>query len=196
MTPRHPSLQAVDAPKASRISLWHLIALHLRVGNLTFGGGDPSMAALHAEMVGTRRWLTADRYATVFALARVTPGTNLLAFCAGVSWHLMGWAGAIAAVLSMTVPAAIAVVILTQSYAALQAHPIAVAAIGGVVASAVGMMPAAAWQLARPYFYGARWLHATIIVGAAFVLSAGVHVSPILILAVAAALGCIWRIPE
>jgi chromate transporter len=180
----------------SAISLRQLILLHLRIGNLTFGGGDPSLAALHSEMVATKRWITPEKYSVVFALARITPGTNLLAFCAGISWQLLGWPGAVAAVLAMTVPAAIVVVLLTQSYAALQANDMAMAALGGVVAAAVGMMPAAAWQLARPYLYGARWLHSLIIVGGAVTLSLGLGVSPIQVLGIAAVLGFVWRIPE
>jgi len=96
----------------------------------------------------------------------------------------------------MTVPAAIVVVLLTQSYGALQSNAIAMAALGGVVAAAVGMMPAAAWQLARPYLYGMRALHALVIVGGAVALSLGFGVSPIQVLGIAAILGFLWRIPE
>jgi chromate transporter len=132
----------------------------------------------------------------VFALARITPGTNLLAFCAGISWQLLGWPGAVAAVLAMTVPAAIVVVLLTHSYQLLTSNGVAMAALGGVLAAAVGMMPAAAWQLARPYLQSARWPHALAIVGGAIALSAGLSVSPVQVLGLAALTGVLWRIPE
>jgi len=38
-------------------SIRRLALLFLRVGNLTFGGGDPTMAALHRELVVSRGWL-------------------------------------------------------------------------------------------------------------------------------------------
>src|SRR5579872_3489231 len=66
----------------SRISFKPFLWIFLRVGNLTFGGGDPTMAALQSELVHTRGWLTAEQYALIYGLARITPGTNLLAFSA------------------------------------------------------------------------------------------------------------------
>src|SRR5579884_1999136 len=65
---------------AADMTLKRLAILHFRVGNMTFGGGDPTLAALHSELVGVRKWITVDQYGLVFALARITPGTNLLAF--------------------------------------------------------------------------------------------------------------------
>jgi len=51
-------------------SLKRLTWIFLRVGNLTFGGGDPTMAALQSELVVTRRWLSAEQYALIYGLAR------------------------------------------------------------------------------------------------------------------------------
>src|SRR5581483_6974984 len=63
-------------------TLARLTAVFFRIGNTTFGGGDPTMAALRRELVERKEWLTDEDYATAFALARVTPGTNVVAFCA------------------------------------------------------------------------------------------------------------------
>jgi hypothetical protein len=65
-----------------RVSLKQLTWIFLRVGSLTFGGGDPTMAALQSELVVTRGWLTGEQYALIYGLARITPGTNLVAFSA------------------------------------------------------------------------------------------------------------------
>ncbi|HEY4365133.1 MAG TPA: chromate transporter [Bryobacteraceae bacterium] len=178
------------------LSLLQLVLIHLRVGNLTFGGGDPSLAALHAEIVATKGWISPEEYTIVFALARITPGTNLLAFCAGISWDLLGWVGAMAALLAMTIPASFLIVLLTRSYGAMQSNTIAIAGISGVLAAAVGMMPAAAWQLLSPHLDRRRWLHAILVVGVTLVLSLGFSASPILILGLAALAGFCWRVPE
>lgn len=178
------------------VSLWRLFALHLKVGNTVFGGGDPTLAALHAEIVAMRRWISPEKYSVVYALARITPGTNLLAFCAGLSWELMGWTGAIAALLAMTAPAALVVLVFTHAYGALHSNGPAMAAIGGLMAAAVGMMAAAAYQLARPYVNRRRGLYAAVLVGMSIVLSLGFSVSPLQILALGGAAGYLWRIPE
>src|SRR5579872_6899062 len=154
------------------------------------------MAAMHSEMVVGRKWLSAEKYAMAYALARITPGTNMLAFCAGTAWELLGWPGAIAAVLAASVPAAIIVMLLTEGYDAVRTNGPAMAAIAGTLAAAVGMMAVAAWELLRPYLDRRRWLHALVIAGASLLLSLRFGLSPIEVLALAALAGAIWRIPE
>jgi hypothetical protein len=58
------------------------------------------------------------------------------------------------------------------------------------------MMATAAWELLRPYLDRRRWLHAAVISGASLLLSLGFDMPPIEVLALAAAAGLIWRIPE
>jgi len=125
----------------------------MRLASVTFGGGNPTMAAMHREMVAGRKWLTGEQYSICYALARITPGTNMLAFCAGTAWELLGWPGAIAGVLAASVPAALVVMLLTEGYDALRANPLAMAAVAGTLAAAVGMMATAAWEL-RLYVAG------------------------------------------
>ena len=55
------------------------------------------MAALQSELVTRHGWLSREKYGLVYGLARITPGTNILAFCAGTAWELKGWPGAILA---------------------------------------------------------------------------------------------------
>jgi chromate transporter len=168
----------------------------MRLASLTFGGGNPTMAAMHTEMVGGRKWLSSEKYSVCYALARITPGTNMLAFCAGTAWELLGWPGAIAGVLAASVPAGIVVMLLTEGYDAVRANTYAMAAINGTLAAAVGMMGIAAWDLLRPYLDRRRWLHAVVIAGASLGLSLRFDMPPIEVLALAAVAGLLWRIPE
>ena len=84
----------------------------------------------------------------------------MLAFCAGAAWHLAGWPGAILAVAAVTVPAAVAIVLLTAGFESLRGNSIAMAAVGGTLAAAVGMMLTGAWQLLRPHLARGKWLRA------------------------------------
>ena len=173
-------------------SLAKLLGVFLRVGNTTFGGGDPTMLALHRELVVRRPWLTADQYGLSFSLARVTPGTNMLAFCAAAGWYLAGWLGAAGAVLVVTVPSALLILWITAAYEAWQQNVLAMSAINGTVAAAVGMMLAGSWLLLRPYLRGAaRWLSLALAVGAA-AASLWVKLSPVQVIGIAALIGYIW----
>jgi chromate transporter len=179
-----------------RPSLLKLFLAYLRVTNLTFGGGTITMAALHTELVSLRKWLTQEQYATVYALARITPGTNMLAFCAGTAWELLGWPGAIAGVAAASVPAGIMVMLLTGSYDVVRSNSNAMAAIAGTLAAAVGIMAMASWQLLQPYLDGKRWLHVVAFAGGSVLLSLQFDLTPIAVLGLAAAVGCFWRVPE
>jgi chromate transporter len=178
------------------VSLKRLTWIFLRVGNLTFGGGDPTMAALQSELVHTRGWLNAEQYALIYGLARITPGTNLLAFSAASGWTILGWAGAFATVFAMTVPAAIIVVLLTGGYEAWNSNALAMAAIGGTLAAANGMMATSAWQLLAPQLGRGRRLRAAVIFLAALVASLRYAMSPITVLGLAALAGLFWRTPS
>ena len=177
-------------------SLSRFALLILRVANLTFGGGDPTMAVLLRELVISRGWLTRERYGLIYSLARATPGTNILAFCAGAGWQVARWRGALAAVLAASIPCAAAIVWFTYAYTLWRSNPLAMSAIGGTLAAAVGMMFAASFQLFRPRWKPGNRLRAAVLVAGGFGLSFGLRMPPIEVLGLGALVGLIWRPSE
>ncbi|HKW99034.1 MAG TPA: chromate transporter [Bryobacteraceae bacterium] len=179
----------------SPVSLKRVVFLFFRVGNLTFGGGDPTMAALQSELVTSRRWLDEEQYALIYGLARITPGTNLLAFSAGAAWKIKGWPGALGAVIAMTVPSAAIVLLLTRGYQTWNANALAMAAIGGTLAAAIGMMATSAWQLLAPQVRRGGWVRVAVIFLASLIASLRFSMPPIEVLGLAALVGLVWRGP-
>ena len=169
--------------------------LFLRVSNLTFGGGDPIMAIFQRELVNRQAWLSAERYGIAYGLARVTPGTNILAFCAGAAWYIRGWPAALLGVFAATVPAAALVLWLTYAYQAWRSNLLVTAAVGGMLAAAVGIMAASAALLIRPIWKMRGWLRTSVVVIGAAVLNWKFSISPIPILAAAALAGYFWSEP-
>ena len=154
------------------------------------------MSAFYREFVERRGWLTREQYATAYALARVTPGTNLLAFSAGAGFLLHGLLGAIAAVIAISVPSSLLVVWISAGYQAGRVNPWVAAVVGGIIASAIGMMLASAWQLVQPRIRDGQWLRSLLLVaGAMFGLSV-FHITPIVILLVAGLIGYFLPPPE
>ncbi len=154
------------------------------------------MAVFQRELVSRKGWISADQYGLSYGLARITPGTNLLAFCAAAGWFIRRLPGALIVVAAVTVPSAVLAVILTHSYQQLRAHPAAMGAFNGMVAAAVGMMAAAAWLLIRSQAAGSSWLRPVMLVAGALILSLGFSVSPIPVLALAAIAGFVWPEPD
>ena len=74
-------------------------------------------------------------------------------------------------------------------------NPLAMSAIGGTLAAAVGMMAAAAFQLLRPRWKAGGRFRAATIVSGAFLLSFFLKMPPIQVLGIGAIAGLLWR-PE
>ena len=182
-----------DAPRSPLVGLGALATLYARAGNLTFGGGDVITATLQRDLVHTRGWLTADQYGLAQSLAKITPGTGILAFCAATAWMLGGWMAALVAVLAASIPAAVFAVFLTWAFTSLSGSARALTVLAAVLAAAIGMMWAAAWLIVRPQLRAATWLRTAVLVLGAFLALSRWSISPIQVLAVAALVGAVWR---
>ncbi|MEZ5355640.1 MAG: chromate transporter [Bryobacteraceae bacterium] len=173
-----------------------IAAVFARVGNLTFGGGDPTMLVLRRELVERFRWMDHQQYSLVYGLARVTPGTNVLAFSAGAGWVLRGWRGALLAVLASCLPSAVIALVLAEFVQSGQSNAWVRAAMLGVNAAVVGLMAAGAWLLIRPHYKSGARTRSIVLAGIALLLAAPpLGWTPIPILAIALALGLLWKAP-
>jgi chromate transporter len=167
-------------------ALLPIFNIFLRIGNTTFGGGDPTILALRRELVERKGWDNESGFGAAYVVARFTPGTNMLAFCAAAAWRLGGWPAAVLAVAAVTIPSGVLSVALTAGFEAVQGNRPAMAAVSGTVAAAVGMMSAGAWMLARPHFSRA-WLWPAAVLAAS--AAAGVVAPPLYVLLGAALAG-------
>jgi chromate transporter len=173
---------------------WRSLAwLYTRIGNTTFGGGDPTMAALQSQLF-ERQWINREQYGLVYALARATPGTNILALCAGTGWLVLGGFGAVLAVVGASFPSSVMVMLLTAGYVAWRQNPWVMAAIGGMLAAATGLMGVAAFGLLKPHFKRSRWLRAAVIFGVSLALALRFGWTPIQVLGLAAVTGALWNV--
>lgn len=158
-----------DKATRTRPSLVRIANAFVRYANFTLGGGSATVAVLHRELLDRQRWISGDDFSLCFALARLTPGTNLLAFCTGVGWLLRGMAGAVIALLAASIPCTLIVVAATALFSHWQDNHWAQAAIHGAIAAAVAITVKTCWTIAHPHFKsGARLV--ALIAAAAFLL--------------------------
>ena len=136
----------VEHPQLRRIA-----AAFVRYANLTIGGGSATIAVLHRELVVKRTWLDESRFGLCYALSRVTPGTNLLAFCTGIGWLVRRLPGAVVALLAASIPSSVLVIIITIFFAQWSHNPVGRVAIGGAMAAAVGITVTTCWTISEPY---------------------------------------------
>lgn len=179
-------------PRARPVPTLAAIAgVFARHANLTFGGGSATIAVLEQQLVGGRGWIDPAEFDLSYALSRLTPGTNLLAFCTAAGWTSRRWRGALVALIAASIPCSVLAVVMTVFYERLHGNPWFQAALRGALASAVAIMLATAWVFAGPHVKAAPW-KAAIVVPCAVALSLGVQLSPIQILLLAAAAGIAW----
>jgi chromate transporter len=179
-----PGVSAGAPPRLSAVA-----RVFTRYANFTFGGGNSTVAVLHHELLEKRRWIGTEHFALCFALARLTPGTNLLAFCTGVGWVLRRVPGGIAALLAASIPCSIILLVVTALLQPAQHNPWGQTLLRGAVAAAIAISARTAFTIVRPYFKGAARLRVGGIAAGAFGLNMGIGLSPIEILAIAALLG-------
>ncbi len=177
-------------------TLRKLTGVFLRVGNTTFGGGLPTMAALQRDLVEENKWLSMEDYALAFSLARVTPGTNVIAFCAATGARIMGWRGALAATLAETGPSAVLAILMTQGYETWRSNAWVMAGVAGTIAAVAGMMWASIWSMVRPHLVGFKSaVRSLAITLGAFAAIWKFGLSPLSVIGLAALAGMLWKEP-
>ncbi|UGY15799.1 chromate transporter [Bradyrhizobium septentrionale] len=174
---------------AAMIRLADIASVFIRYANFTLGGGSATTAVIHGEIVAKRRWVTEEQFALSFALGRLTPGTNVLAFCVGIGWMLRRWPGAVVVLLAASIPCTLIVIVITVLFSKWQENPYAQAAIKGAIAAAVAITVKTVWTIAHPYFTAGNRLRVALVGAAAFILNVLIGLSPIEVLLLAAIVG-------
>lgn len=177
-----------------KASLAELASIFGRFGNITFGGGSATISVLHREIVSKRRWISEEVFALCYALSRVTPGTNLLAFEAGVGWIVRGWLGAIFSLVAGSVPCSALAVFVTFAYESFSQNVLVARAIRGALAATVGLMLVTSIQLLRPHLNKHRFIWPIAVALLSLLAVWEFRMPPVLVLAVAAVLG--YFLPE
>jgi chromate transporter len=165
----------------------------LRDVNRTLGGGIASMELLRRS-AAKERWLDERGHAVLTAVSRLTPGTNVLAYCVGLGWQVSGWVGAIVALLVASVPAGLMITALAATLVRIDRYPIVrvIIAVGVLVATV--LVASSAWYLMRPYLNRASAWRAAIIATVVGVLS-WLDVTPVRIFLLSAAIGALMGMP-
>jgi chromate transporter len=170
-----------------------LVWIVFRDVNRTLGGGIASMELLRRS-AAKEAWLDERGHAVLTAVSRLTPGTNVLAYCAGLGWIVSGWGGVMVSLLAASVPAAVCMVALAAMLVRVDHYPIVRLLIAAGVLAATGLVASSAWHLMRPYLNRRVWRR-TAIISTAVAGLAFVGATPVRILLAAAVLGAAMGMP-
>ncbi|MBX9740041.1 MAG: chromate transporter [Beijerinckiaceae bacterium] len=125
----------------------------LLVGLFGFGG---IAAAAHHVIVERRRWLTNEGYAQVLGLGQVLPGANLVNMTTIVGDKFHGFAGAVLALLGLTLMPILILVGLATIYDHFAQQPDVIAATKAAAAGAAGLIFGTGFKLGKTIL-DSRW---------------------------------------
>jgi len=144
----------------------------LWLGLTSFGGPGAQIAALQAEVVERRAWLSADQFGRALGLCFFLPGPEAQQMVTWVAWKLDGWRAALWAAAAFVIPGLIACGALGYVYVLYGHLPSVEGALVGVRAIVAGVLLVSAWRIGVGAGRGAA--HAVASVGAFAGLIVGV----------------------
>ena len=185
----------MDASILRPPTLGAVASVFAKSGNSTFGGGTATIVAIERQVIDRRGWIGRDESHLAYAISRLTPGTNLLAYCVAVGWRLRGLPGAFVALSAASLPCAVMATALTRFFDSWAQHPLTAHALTAALAAAIAVMIGTAWTMIGPYAGRHQLFRTFLFAGAAFLSVFSGGLSPFRALVAAAVVGAIWIEP-
>ncbi len=158
--------------------------------NRTVGGGMAAMELMRRTFAA-RGWIDAGTHGLLVAVSRLTPGTNVLAYCAAAGWRLRRWPGVVVALLGASVPGSLLILALSAALVRLDRfRAVRVLLAFGTIAASL-LVLSSGWHLIRPYLTKARYARAIVLVAAALLLFAA-GLTPVRVLLIVAVGAAAW----
>jgi chromate transporter len=167
-------------------SLTSLFLSFLKLGATAFGG--PAMIPYIGKMsVEQRKWLDEQTFRDGVALCQTIPGATAMQVAAYVGFRAKGATGAAVSFIGFGLPAFLLMVGLSSFYMRSRTMPPIVSVFAGLQTIVVAIVANAAVSFGKTSLKAFRDVMITVIAAAMFAL----RVSPILVIALAAALGVV-----
>jgi chromate transporter len=153
-------------------------------------GGNASIELLRRSG-SSRGWVDESTHGLLVAASRLTPGTNILAYCVGLGWWLRGTVGGLVALAAASLPSAVIAAVLMATLATIDRYFIVrvLLAIGTLIAAVLVLM--SAWYLVRPYLRPSV-LGRTAAVALTSLALVLLNATPVQTLLVSAIVGAAW----
>ncbi|WP_235885290.1 chromate transporter [Paenibacillus cymbidii] len=166
--------------------LWLLFLSFAAISPITFGGGYAMIPAIEREVVARRKWIAEKEMAEVLSIAGSAPGGIGVNAAAFIGFRLGGLAGAIVAVIGMTLPTFLIVIGLSFLYAFTRDNAKVEAAFIGLRSGIIALILYAGYKMARSSIIDRATLCAAVAT-VALLLALPVH--PLLLIVAGALYG-------
>ncbi|MCQ4159464.1 chromate transporter [Roseomonas sp. GC11] len=165
--------------------LGQLALIFAQLSLLAFGGGNTILPEMQRQVVEVHRWMSAQEFGALFALAQAAPGPNMMVVPL-VGWQVAGWSGLLVSAVAKFLPCSLVTGLTLAAWERFRDRPwrrtvqmgLAPVTVGLATASALVMAEATAQSLV---------LAGITLAGTAAMLLTRAH--PLLVLAAGALVG-------
>ncbi|MDO4267938.1 MAG: chromate transporter [Eubacteriales bacterium] len=168
-----------------------IFATMFKIGLFTFGGGWSIIAQIQNEFVDRRGWMTEEQIVDFMSLARSFPGIMIINMSVFCGCAMEGPAGAVVAAAGLSLPALLAIAVVTYFYSSLRDNVIVARMLTGVRSVVIPIIISASLKLKKTAVQS--WISWVLLL-AAFFVCVFTNTNKLLIVIVALAAGLlIWR---
>ncbi len=160
-----------------------------KIGLFTFGGGYAMVPIIQREVIDRRGWIDREEFIELLTLAQSAPGPIALNTSVFVGYKMRGYAGALAALLGVVVPAFTVILIVAIYFAQFRENIYVNAAFKGMRPAVVALIVAPVISLSKGM---GAWKYLIAALTAAVVWCGGL--SPIWLIVVAAVAGVLLEL--
>ncbi len=158
-----------------------LVALALiftQLSLLAFGGGNTILPEMQRQVVEVHRWMSAQDFSALFALAQAAPGPNMMVVPL-VGWHVAGWSGLLVSSIAKFGPSSLLTGVVLGLWKKFKDRPWRRTIQAGLVPMTVGLVVASAALITEAT--ATHWLLA-VISGAVALLAVRTKIHPLWLL--------------
>ncbi|MCZ8519960.1 MULTISPECIES: chromate transporter [Paenibacillus] len=152
----------------------------VRISPMSFGGGYAMIPLLEREFIDKRQWISREEMSSGLSVAGSAPGGIGVNAAAFIGYRMKGVPGAVAAVLGITLPTFLIVLVLGLAFAQVQHYPKAAAALAGIQAGVAALILVSAYNMGKSSLVD-RGTQITAAAALVLLLVFGVH--PMLLIA-------------
>ena len=169
--------------------LWRILLSFMKVGLFGYGGGPSMIPLVQEEVVDLHGWLSNEEFVDALAMGNSLPGPIVVKMATFVGYKLAGIPGLLSAVLGVSLPGLLLMLMMTIFFFRFKDHPKVQAVLQAVRPAVVGLLAVVIYRV-WPAAVNRRWDSALIAVATLLAVTL-LNVHPALAILAAAALGLI-----
>ncbi|QUL57024.1 chromate transporter [Paenibacillus tritici] len=127
--------------------LWSIFCVFFKIGPSTFGGGYAMIATIEEEIVRKKKWMNEAEMGDMISVSGSAPGGVAVNSATFIGYRLGGVAGAVAAVIAITLPTFLIVFLLSGLRLLFKDNVKVEAALKGIHAAVVALIIVAAGKM-------------------------------------------------